>query len=154
MGNLVVMCGMCGSGKTKFAKNYAVENNYLYLCPDDFYALLNGDECIHENKFEVWMALFRAIHTAEQSGKNVILDSNSPTLVDRVQLLDWFPHFEKYTLIFIDTPIEVCKENNRMRRRQIPDKEMDRLWSKFQRPSKEEDERWSEFLVYSWEKEK
>lgn len=73
---MILVSGCSGCGKTTFSKQFAHLHNYLYLCPDDFYALINGDERIHTNKFDVWMALYRALHIAERDQINCILDTN------------------------------------------------------------------------------
>lgn len=91
---LYMMSGCSGCGKTTFAKKFAEENNLVYYCADDFYRLFHGDECIHKDEFEIWMTIFRVLHTAETNGVNVMFDTNNPRIVDRVQILDWFPGFE------------------------------------------------------------
>ena len=139
--SLIVMCGLPGSGKTTFAKRFAAVSGFQYIGVDDFYRLMNGDETRHVNKFEVWMTLFRAIHMAEQDGRNAILDTNAPTIVDRSQLLDWFPGFDA-TLIYIEADSRRCLQNNSMRRRVIPQEEMERFFKGFQPPSNTEDRRW------------
>jgi len=144
---LYMMCGLSGSGKTTFAKSYAEEDHLHYLCPDDFYRLFNGDDRKHINEFEIWMALFRALHMAEQQGIDTIFDTNNPTYVGRIQLLDWFPGFETH-LIYIETDKELCRENNRSRRRVIPEQEMDRMIRVFEPPSFDEDDRYHTFSHY------
>ena len=140
--DLYIMCGISGSGKTTFAKKFAQDNDILYLNPDEFYALYNGDECLHYNEFEIWMALFRALHMAEQSGRSCILDTNAPTVCGRTQLLDWFPDFEHH-LIYIKASEGLCRGNNLSRRRVVPDDVMNQLFRTFQAPCFDEDPRWA-----------
>lgn len=124
---IYIMSGMSGSGKTTFAKKFAEEHGLLYLNPDVFYAAFNGSETVHEHEFEVWIALFQAIHAAEVSGKDVIVDTNAPTYVDRVQFINWFPSFEHH-IISIIAPYELCYKNNANRARRIPEHEMMHMW--------------------------
>lgn len=138
---LYMMCGVSGSGKTTYAKQLAADQNLLYLNPDKFYEVFNGDERNHYHEFEIWMALFRALHMAEQDGRDVVLDTNSPTAVGRSQILDWFPDFEPH-LIYISAPEQLCRQNNRSRRRVIPEGEMDKIIRFFQPPTFDEDGRW------------
>jgi len=135
---MYIMSGMSGSGKTTFAKRFAEENGLLYLNPDVFYAAFNGSETVHEHEFEVWIALFQAIHAAEVSGRDVIVDTNAPTLVDRVQFTNWFPSYEAH-LISIIAPYELCCRNNAGRTRRIPDDQMERMWKRqtFSTPASE-----------------
>lgn len=144
---LYLMCGVSGSGKTTFAKKFAEENCLYYLCPDDFYRMFNGDDRIHKNEFEIWIALFRALHMAEQQGRNTIFDTNNPTHVSRLQLLDWFPGFEPH-LIYIEASAELCLANNRSRRRVIPEEEMHRMLSVFEPPTAYEGWRYRSVTVY------
>lgn len=144
---MYVMTGMSGSGKTTFAKKLAEERGLLYLNPDVFYAAFNGSETVHEHEFEVWIALFQAIHAAEMSGKDVIIDTNAPTLVDRVQFINWFPGFEPH-LICIMAPYELCFENNHRRVRQIPDDQMRRMWDRQTIPYEKLEPEWSSIEYY------
>ena len=138
---LYMMCGISGCGKTTYAKKFAREHEVLYLNPDKFYELFNGDERRHYHEFEIWMALFRALHMAMKDGTSVIFDTNSPTYVGRSQILDWFPDFEPH-LIYIEASEELCRSNNAARRRVIPENEMHNMILAFQPPRVGEDDRW------------
>lgn len=145
---LYMMSGISGSGKTTFARQFAEDHGLRYLNPDQFYGIYNGDECNHYDEFEIWMALFRALHMAEQACVDTILDTNSPTIVDRTQILNWFPGFEP-RLIYITAPIELCKQNNRSRRRRIPEDVMDSIIERFEPPSVRDDHRWKSIITFS-----
>lgn len=144
---LYMMCGLSGSGKTTFAKKFAEENGLYYICPDDFYRMFNGDDRIHTNEFEIWMALFRALRMAEQRCQDTIFDTNNPTYVGRTQILDWFPGFDTH-LIYIHADADLCRANNRSRCRVIPAEEMDRMIDVFEPPSFDEDHRYRSFSVF------
>ena len=133
MAKMVLMCGCSGSGKTTFAKKYAEENNLLYLGIDEFYAKVNGDECLHINTFEVWIEYFKAIHEAEVNNIDCIVDTNAITKVHRSQFTEWFSTFEHH-LIYIDAAPTLRKRNNLSRRRQIPESEMDTMTRLFEVP--------------------
>lgn len=133
MAKMYLMSGCSGVGKTTFAKKFAEENNLLYLGTDEFYALINGDETIHENSFEVWIALYQAIHAAEMNGRDCIVDTNALTVVHRDQFLDWFPTFEHH-LIYIFANEELRWANNSSRRRVVPDYEMKKMRHRLQPP--------------------
>jgi len=126
MAKMYLVMGASGAGKTTFAKDFAKRSNLLYLAPDNFYALINGDECIRTNKFEVWISLFQAIHVAELAGRDCIIDTNALSINDRDQFLGWFPTFEHH-LIYIEADEELRKSNNRQRVRQVPDTEIEKM---------------------------
>lgn len=143
MSKMYLMSGISGSGKTTFAKEFAEENDLLYLNPDEFYKIFHGDERIHENAFEVWIALFQAIHVAETNGRDCIIDTNALTVVDRVQFLNWFPDFDEHHLIYVSAPQALCMKNNAKRHRVIPEERMERFFNTVEVPSKLEDPRWT-----------
>ena len=133
MAKMYLMCRCSGAGKTTFAKEFAKEHDLKYLGVDDFYALVNGDECIHTNTFEVWIAFYKAIHEAEINNIDVVVDTNAITRSHREQFIDWFPTFEHH-LIYIEAAPELRKKNNKSRRRQVPDDVMDKMHCKLQVP--------------------
>lgn len=137
MAKMYLMCGCSGAGKTTFAKEFAKEHDLEYLGIDDFYALINGDECIHTNTFEVWIEFYKAIHKAEINDIDVIIDTNAITKSHREQFVEWFPTFEHH-LIYIDAVPELRKKNNKSRRRQVPDEVMDKMHSRLQVPLEHE----------------
>lgn len=130
---MYMVCGCSGSGKTTFAKRFAGENDLLYLGADDFYAKVNGDECTRGNKFEVWQELFRAIHEAEVNGVSCLVDTNSLSAASRDEMVNWFPGFDHH-LIYIEADEQLRMENNRKRRRQIPDEVMIAMRTKVEPP--------------------
>ena len=150
MAKMYLMCGLSGAGKTTFAKKFAEENNLMYMGIDEMYAKINGDECIHENSFKVWHKFFEVIHDLEVNNVDCIIDTNAITLCHRTQFLDWFPTFEPH-LIYIDAPNVLRCENNKRRRRVIPDEVMTKMLQNSELPEKftdgefwydTEDDRW------------
>lgn len=146
---MYLMSGPSGAGKTTFAKRFAKDNGYQYFCIDDFYALINGDERLHEDETDVWLIFFKAIQLAEQHGRNIVIDTNSPTRTKRTEFLDWFPSFE-HNLIFVYAPFELCVQNNAGRNRKIPADELREIYDSVEIPSDQtEDKRWNS--IYSVE---
>ena len=139
MSKFFLMTGMSGSGKTTFAKLFAKRNNLLYLCPDDFYALVNGDERLHIHEYEIWRMIFDAIRLAERDQRDIILDTNSPTRANRVSLLDTFPEVNEYIRMEMRAPFEGCWENNKNRNRTSPEKDFQMIWESLE-PVAEEKE--------------
>lgn len=146
MAKMYLMCGLSGVGKTTFAKKFAEENNLLYLGVDDFYAKVNGDECIHENTFEVWIEYYKAIHEAEVNNIDCIVDTNAITRCHRQQFLEWFPTFEHH-LIFIRADEKLRYANNKSRRRVIPDEVMLKMSINFEYITFSEKADWDSFTI-------
>lgn len=150
MARMILICGASGCGKTTFARQLARSEGLLHFTPDDFYALINGDECIHENLFEAWSAMFLAIHTAERNGKDCIVDTNALTVGQRAEFLDWFPGFEHH-LIYIEASEQLRQRNNRQRRRVIPEDAIVRMTRDIVPVTPEEDPRWKS--ISCWKNE-
>lgn len=158
MGTMYLMTGRPGAGKTEFVTEWTREtcdcmaNTFapVIFCPDDYYAKINGDELIHENAFEVWIAMYRDIDKAMREGRDVIIDTNSPTETMREQFIDWFPEFSEYILVYINANYKTCNENNRRRRRVIPQDKFDRLFASYRTPLDDRSlGRWNQLWVYN-----
>ena len=135
MGIMICLAGLPGSGKTTWAMNYLVDHpNILYFSPDAYYERINGDECNRTNAFEVWMAMFRDIHIAEQNGQSVLIDSDNLTYAQRNQWIEWFPDFDQHLLFFFEEPFEDCYNRMLQRRRTIPEEVMEKKYLKWQSP--------------------
>lgn len=141
MAKMYLMCGCSGAGKTTFSKEFAAKHNIKYLGIDEFYALVNGDECIRLNTFEVWIEFFKAIHDAEVHDIDCIIDTNAITVCHRKQFIEWFPTFEHH-LIYIEADAELRKKNNLLRRRQVPEDVMDRMTKQLEVPFFELNTEW------------
>ena len=146
MAKMLLISGCSAVGKTTLAKQFIIKHGFRYLSADNFYAAINGDERIHENKFDVWMALYRAIHTAQEQNVDIVVDANTLTTIDRDQLLGWFPKFDHH-LIYIYADPELRKRNNLARSRRVPDDVMDAMTLMVEEPSWESiDTRWRSYM--------
>jgi len=138
MGNMYLMCGHVASGKSWFAKRFAEKNGFRYLDIDACYKVYNGDERIHENKFEVWILYYQLIHQASMLGQSAVIDTNAPLSSYRDEFLNWFPEYDSHHLIWIDADPELSWKNNVGRERSISRETFDHLVSMFQEPSPDE----------------
>ena len=138
MGSMYLMCGHIASGKSWFAKRFAEKNGVRYLDIDACYRIYNGDEKIHENKFEVWILFYQLIHQAALLGQSVVVDTNAPLVSYRDEFLNWFPEYDSHHLVWIDADPELAWENNCRRERQVPRETFDHLIALFQEPTFDE----------------
>lgn len=159
MAKMYLMCGLSGAGKTTFAKEFAEENDLIYLSIDDFYKEYGHGQYDEDTGFSVWIEFFKAIHMMENYHVNIIIDTNAPTFVKRQQFIDWFPNFDEYNLIYIAIDDEnLRKKNNASRGRVVPIDEMERMRKEFEEPVEFYDyskltctypeKRWNNILVY------
>lgn len=135
MPNMICLAGMPGVGKTTWARNFLKKNpGYRYFSPDLYYERINGDDCVRENTFEVWMAMFRDINTAMKQGKDVLIDTDNLTYHQRTQWPEWFPDFY-HTLVYFEEPFEVCVERMLQRRRKLPLSTMEAKRDRWETPT-------------------
>ena len=138
MGSMYLMCGHIASGKSWFARRFAEKNGFRYLDIDTCYEIYNGDEKIHENKFEVWILFYQLIHRAALLGQDTVVDTNAPLMSYRDEFLNWFPEFDRHCLIWIDADPQLAWANNCGRERRVSKETFDLLVAQFQEPSADE----------------
>lgn len=135
MSTMICLAGLPGSGKTTWSKKFLEQYpNVLYFSPDAYYERINGDDRDRKNTFEIWMSMFRDIHTAELTGRDVIIDSDNLTYAQRNQWIEWFPGFDKHFLLFIDEDLCVCLDRVSKRRRTVPEDIMREKYRKWENP--------------------
>ena len=139
MANFYLICGISGGGKTVLShKIHELNPNLKIYDVDEYYAKINGDECIHENFFDVWMALWRDLHNSELKNEDVLLTTNALIVSQRRQFIEWFPTFNHH-LVWVTAPKEKCFEGNKSRRRQVPEEKLIKSWEKMEFPNAHED---------------
>ena len=138
MANFYLVCGISGGGKTVLSKRIINKNpNIVFYDVDDFYKLINGDERIHKNSFEVWHLLFKVLHEVELEDHDVLLTTNALTVAQRRQLIEWFPTF-KHHLLWVTAPLEKCLEGNKNRYRTMPEDKLIKDWHRMEFPNPSE----------------
>ena len=135
MGTIYCMCGLPGSGKTHFAKDFAVANGLKYFSPDDYHEKINGDACDRSHIFEVWHTMFKDIHDAAVAGENVMIDSDNLTFTQRMQWVEWFPEFKHRVLFYFDRSFAKCQTMMFNRTRIVPIEAMEAKAAKWENPS-------------------
>ena len=142
MGTMVCLAGMPGAGKTTWAKEFMKRHpDYLYFSPDAYYERINGDDTKRDHPFEIWMAMFRDIHTAEMNGDNVLIDSDNLSYAQRNQWVEQFPGFDTRFLFYMEEDFNTCMERVSQRRRTIPELTMREKWYKWENPEEAGDAR-------------
>lgn len=154
MGNMILCCGLSGSGKTTFCKKFVEEHkDYIHLNVDDFYQVYNGAQ-VHKNEYEVWIMFFNAIHTAAVQGKNVIVDTNALDYIDRAQFVRWFREFDSHSLYWVCADFRIAYNNNLNRDRVIPEKVWLKMYDDTKEPNLEMDNEWDNItIIYNSNKE-
>ena len=132
---LILLCGIPGSGKTTWAKNYISKNpDFVHLSSDAIRAELYGDENIQGNPVEVFTLMQKKAVESLNAGYNVVYDATSMTRKDRAGIISMCPKFTHIQCNIIWAPIETCIERDATRERTVGKEVIDRMLKRFQMP--------------------
>ena len=132
---LILLCGIPGSGKTTWAKNYISKNpDFVHLSSDAIRAELYGDENIQGNPVEVFTLMHKKAVESLNAGYNVVYDATSMTRKDRASIISMCPKFTHIQCNIIWAPIETCIERDTTRERTVGKEVIDRMLKRFQMP--------------------
>jgi predicted kinase len=134
------MSGPAGSGKSTWAQNYAKENfNVLILSTDELRQLLFHTQYPNRKSENIIRKTIieKSIEAASHN-VNVILDS---AVVKNKNIMKWWrklsQYFNETELVVINTPLEICLQQNQMRDRHVPEDVIREMYS-FKEPLSEE----------------
>ena len=132
---LILLCGIPGSGKTTWAKNYISKNpDFVHLSSDAIRAELYGDENIQGSPVEVFTLMQKKAVESLNAGYNVVYDATSMTRKDRAGIISMCPKFTHIQCNIIWAPIETCIERDTTRERTVGKEVIDRMLKRFQMP--------------------
>ena len=139
MGNFYLVCGISGGGKTTLSEKIIEKNPNIKFCDvDKYYELINGDERIRENKFEVWHKVWEDLHKSELAGEDILITTNALSESQRTQFVERLPLFT-FHMIWVISPLEKCIEGNNLRPRHIPEDILLKHWNKMEFPNPSEE---------------
>jgi predicted kinase len=115
------LIGPPGSGKSTLAQ-YLSEllTNCLIICTDDIRQELYGDPSIQGHWPDIETRVFERITHALQKGLTIIYDATNARRSWRLDLLQKLPE-TNWIGWHLTTPLDVCKQRNQQRSRQVPD---------------------------------
>ena len=133
---LILLCGIPGSGKSTYAKNYISDctKHTIHLSSDSIRAELYGDESIQGNPAEVFSLMQKRAVEALNDGHDVLYDATNITRKDRQGIISICPKFAKIECHIIWAPIEECIERDSKRERTVSKEVIDRMLKRFQTP--------------------
>lgn len=135
MPKLILLCGIPGSGKTTYAKQY-IENhtNAIYLSSDKIRKELWGDESTQGDNNEVFSLMQNRAVEALHNGQSVVYDATNVTRKDRSYIIAICPQFVKIEAHVVWAPIETCIERDAARERTVGKAVIDKMLKRFQPP--------------------
>lgn len=140
MGNLYLMCGLPGSGKSTFLKNRVKNKETSAIISRDKirFALVKPEEEYFSHEKEVYTELWKKINEALIAKKDVFVDQTSLTPRARQWLLSHVYGYKNANLIWIDEDLNTCLERNELRkgtRSYVPRDVIRRMATQFIEPS-------------------
>ena len=143
MGDLYIMCGVPGAGKSTFLKEHInKEKDSVIISRDAIrFSIVKPDEDYFSHENEVLTIFWKQINEVLAENKDVFVDQTSLTPKARKWLLQHVEGYEHANLIWIDEDIETCLERNEMRRgtrAYVPKSVIRRMNEQFIEPSLEE----------------
>ncbi len=136
MFNLIILCGIPGSGKSTISKKISKKYNAIRLSFDEM------------NCFKYCQIIKPALEKLKK-GNNVIIDALFDRKKYRNELLISIKDIKcKKTLIFMNTPLEECIRRNEQREgdSKLPIFIIEDIYNSFEPPTL--DEGWDEIIYY------
>ncbi len=133
--SLIILCGIPGSGKSTYAKNYIGRNpNAIHLSSDAIRKELYGNENTQGNPGDVFSLMQKRAIDALNNGHDVLYDATNITRKDRQGIISVCPKFARIECRIIWAPIVACIERDSRRERTVGKEVIDRMLKRFQAP--------------------
>lgn len=128
---VIISIGIPGSGKSTVLKEFSEKYGYDYVCPDEIRKEMFGDAADQSKNIEVWDEARRKMKEILSQGKTVVFDATFTDAERRKEFFDFVKEngAEKIQGIFFDIPLEVAKERNLERERQVPEDIIEKMES-------------------------
>jgi tRNA uridine 5-carbamoylmethylation protein Kti12 len=131
---LIVLCGIPGSGKSTISKQLAEEHNATCHSFDELRLLRRSD-------------FIPYIKDSLESNNNVVADAPHTDKKTRLELLNAIKHVDcKRILVFMNTPFDECVRRNAQRKNPLPFFILKSFEKELEIPTL--DEGWDEILYY------
>ena len=117
MANLILVCGLPGSGKSTYLSQFKHNMNCKVISRDEIrFSLLQEGEAYFSHEEDVCKIMWTQINEALAANKNTYVDQTSLTPESRSFLLKHITsHYDECNIIWFNIPREVCLERNENR---------------------------------------
>jgi predicted kinase len=128
------MVGIPGAGKTTLAKKL-IAKGFHYMNADAIRMELYGSESEQGDKEEVFRIFFERLEDAMNQCLDIIIDNTNLNPRQRKPILDraQAATYTDVQLWFLDVPLNVCLERNKLRERVVPADIVSNMFSELNR---------------------
>ncbi len=138
MTTLILMVGIPGSGKSTYTKT-KVDRRIRVLSSDDIRKELFGSEDDQEHNEEIFNTLYSRARKLLEDGKDVLIDATNSNKINRKRALSHFDDMNiRRKAIVIETPVNLCIERDKGRKRVVGEKVINEFSASFEFPTKDE----------------
>ena len=118
MANLILVCGLPGSGKSTYLSQFKHNFNCSVISRDEIrFSLLKEGEAYFAHEEEVCKTLWNKINESLAANKNTYVDQTSLTPDSRSYLLKHITsHYDELIIIWFNISVQTCLEHNENRR--------------------------------------
>lgn len=118
MANLILVCGLPGSGKSTYLSKFEHNINCKIISRDKIrFSLLKEGEDYFSHEKEVCKILWEQINESLTENKDTYVDQTSLNVESRAYLLNHITtHYELCNIIWFNIPINICLERNENRK--------------------------------------
>lgn len=131
---LVVMCGLPGSGKSTFAEKLSSAEGHTILSSDQLREEMFGDVNNQNNNGKVFEELHRRARELLEAGEKVIIDATNTNRKRRIHLANTFKQYTK-AVYYMNVPMAVASLQNENRERKVPEFVIDRMYKNLHVPT-------------------
>ena len=117
MANLILVCGLPGSGKSTYLSQFKHNMNCRVVSRDEIrFSLLGEEEAYFSHETDVCNIMWTQINEALAANKNTYVDQTSLNPESRSFLLKHITsHYELCNIIWFNIPTNICLERNENR---------------------------------------
>lgn len=127
----IMLVGLPASGKSTVAE-YLKNNGFTVHSSDSIREELFGDVDAQDNNSEVFSLLHKRVKHDLSKGISCVYDATNMSMKRRKAFLDEIKKLDcEKICMFFAIPVEICKERNHERDRQIPDELFDKMLRSF-----------------------
>lgn len=150
MKNLIILSGLPGSGKSTWGINYQKNNkNVFILSSDEIRYKLTKNHLDFTKQKEVWEIIDKRIKEYQKlKNVTVIVDALNNLNIYRLDYINSYKKFDKYTLVLFDKSLKdiIAYNNKRKKPLKIDNKIIKTLYSNFEDVNKEVIDKYNEII--------